>query len=145
MSYWYNWFSWWWAHGRSKQVQNWNKHTRKWTVHQVGYLRELYRDMSRYVGDRLLCRFGWNFMQFHPNLHNRRSPTKSDIYQMSYWYNWLSWWWAHGCSKHVENLTKHIRKKLCIKLVIYKDYTDMHGQQNIKLILLHSILRQYFF
>jgi hypothetical protein len=26
--------------------------------------------MSLYVGDRLLCRFG-----FHPNLHNRRSPT----------------------------------------------------------------------
>jgi len=23
-------------------------------------------------------------------------------------------------------------KKLCIKLVIYKDYTEMHGQQNIK-------------
>jgi len=24
-----------------------------------------------------------------------------DIYQMMYWYNWLSWWWAQGCSKHV--------------------------------------------
>jgi hypothetical protein len=23
-------------------------------------------------------------------------------------------------------------KELCVKLVIYKDYTDMHGQQNIK-------------
>jgi hypothetical protein len=22
--------------------------------------------------------------------------------------------------------------ELCVKLVIYKDYTDMHGQQNIK-------------
>ena len=23
-------------------------------------------------------------------------------------------------------------KELCVKLVIYKDYTEMHGQQNIK-------------
>jgi hypothetical protein len=36
-------------------------------------------------------------------LHTGRSPTHSDIYQMLYWYNWLSWWWAQGCSKHVES------------------------------------------
>jgi hypothetical protein len=30
-----------------------------------------------------------------------------------YWYNWFSWWWARGCSKHVENWNKHIRKKNC--------------------------------
>jgi len=52
--------------------------------------------MSLFVGDCLLCRFG-----FHPNLHTIRSPTYSDIYQMSYWYNRFSWWWAHVCSKHV--------------------------------------------
>jgi hypothetical protein len=23
-------------------------------------------------------------------------------------------------------------KELCVRLVIYKDYTEMHGQQNIK-------------
>ena len=28
---------------------------------------------------------------------------QSDIYQMLYWYNSFSWWWARGCSKHVEN------------------------------------------
>jgi hypothetical protein len=27
--YWYNWFSWWWALGRSKHVQKWNKHIKK--------------------------------------------------------------------------------------------------------------------
>jgi len=27
--------------------------------------------------------------------------TQSDIYQMMYWYNWFSWWWALGCSKHI--------------------------------------------
>ena len=26
-------------------------------------------------------------------------------------------------------------KELCVNLVIYKDYTEMHGQQNIKLTL----------
>ena len=44
-----------------------------------------------------------------------------DIYQMSYWYNWLSWWWAHGCSKHVENWNKQIQQKDCVRFVIYKN------------------------
>ena len=35
---------------------------------------------------------------------------------MMYWYNWFSWWWALGCSKHVEKWNKHIKK--CVKLVI---------------------------
>jgi len=39
-----------------------------------------------------------------------RSPKKSDIYQKSYWYNWLFWWWALGCSKHVENWNKYKEK-----------------------------------
>ena len=43
------------------------------------------------------------------DLHNRRPPTQSDIYQMMYWYNWFSWWWALGCSKHVEKWNKHIK------------------------------------
>jgi len=38
------------------------------------------------------------------------SPTQSDIYQMLYWYNWLSWWWTRGCSKHVDNWNKYIAK-----------------------------------
>ena len=37
--------------------------------------------MSLCVGDRLVCRSGRNFL---PDLHTRRSPTQSDIYQMSY-------------------------------------------------------------
>jgi len=37
--------------------------------------------MSLYVGDRAVCRFGWNWNQSHPNLHTTRSPTYSDIYQ----------------------------------------------------------------
>jgi len=37
--------------------------------------------------------------------------------------------------KHVENRNKHTlkRKEVCVKLVIYKDYTEMlHGHQNMK-------------
>jgi len=31
-------------------------------------------------------------------------------------------------------------KEMCIKLVIYKDYTEMHGQQNLKLHSVKSVL-----
>ena len=48
--------------------------------------------------------------------HTRQSPKQSDIYQMMYWYNWFSWWWALCCSKHVEKWNKHIKKY--VKLVI---------------------------
>jgi hypothetical protein len=51
------------------------------------------------------------------DLHTKRSPTESDIYQRLYWYNWFSWWWARGCSKHVENWNKYVEKELCVKLV----------------------------
>jgi hypothetical protein len=47
-----------------------------------------------------------------PDLHTKRSPAQSDMYQM-YWYNWFSWWWAWGYSKYVENWNKHKRKKNC--------------------------------
>jgi hypothetical protein len=40
----------------------------------------------------------------------RQSPTQGDIYQMMYWYNWFFWWWALGCSKHVEKWNKYIEK-----------------------------------
>jgi hypothetical protein len=66
--------------------------------------------------------------------HTARSHTQCDIYHMLYWYNWFSWWWAWGCSKHVENWNKCIRKELCIKLFISQKYTEIHGQQNIKFL-----------
>jgi len=58
--------------------------------------------MSIYVGDRVVCRFRWNCMAVPSK------PLWSDIYQRLYWYNWLSWWWALGCSKHTENWNKQI-------------------------------------
>jgi hypothetical protein len=60
--------------------------------------------MSLCVGDRLVYR--------SEDLHTRRSATQSDTYQMLYWYNWFSWWWARVCSKHVENWNKIYRKIL---------------------------------
>ena len=51
------------------------------------------------------------WVELHSSLHTRGSPVQSDIYQMSYWYNWLSWWWAHGCLKHVEDWHKHTEKR----------------------------------
>ena len=99
--------------------------------------------MSLYVGDRVVYRFRW--IDFHLNLYTTRSPTYSDIYQRSYWYNWLSWWWALGCSKHVENWNKQIyEKELCVKLVIYKDSNKIHGQQNIKSIFFYVLLTLQF-
>ena len=53
--------------------------------------------VSLCVGDRPVCRSDTG-----------RSPIQSDMYQMLYWYNWLSWWWTQGCSKHVENRNKCI-------------------------------------
>jgi hypothetical protein len=44
--------------------------------------------------------------------NTRRSPTQSDTYQMLYWYNWFSWRWARGCSKHVQNWSKHTEKRI---------------------------------
>jgi len=31
-----------------------------------------------------------------------------------------------------------MKKELCFKFVIYKDYTEMHGQQNIKINILFA-------
>jgi len=65
------------------------------------------------------------------DLHTTRPPTHSDIYQMMYWYNWFSWWWALDCSKNVEKWNKHMKK--CIKLVINTNSTEKHGQRKYKI------------
>jgi hypothetical protein len=79
----------------------------------------------------LVCRSGRNRTQFLPDLLTRRSPTQTDIYQ-TYWYNCFSWWWARGCSKHVENWNKYISTVFCVMFVTCQNYIEMHGRQNIK-------------
>jgi hypothetical protein len=92
--------------------------------------------VSLCVGVCLVCRSG-------RNLHTRRSPTQSDVHQMLYWYNWFSWWWAWGCSKHVENWNKRIEKELCVKLVIYKKdkiyLIGLNSEQNILFVFCQYI------
>jgi hypothetical protein len=51
--------------------------------------------VSLYVGDCLLC---WSLRTGIPDSHLHRVI---HTYQMMYWYNWFSWWWALGYSKHV--------------------------------------------
>jgi hypothetical protein len=87
----------------------------------------------------ILCRWPSSIQvgKFLPDLYTRRPLTQNDIYQMLYRYNWFSWWWARGCSKHVENWNKLTRKKNCapswsFTIELYRDA----GQQNI-------IKRQY--
>ena len=66
-----------------------------------------------------LCRWPFRVQvgKFLFYLHTKRSPTQSDIYQMLYWYNWFSCWWARGFSKHVENWNKHVEMYWkCLKL-----------------------------
>ena len=68
--------------------------------------------MSLCVGDRSVC---WS------------EGSLPDIYQMLYWYNWFSWWWARGCSKHVENWNKHIEKNYASSWSFTKNHNKMHG------------------
>jgi hypothetical protein len=35
-------------------------------------------------------------------------------------------------ARNMYRIEINIHKKSCVKLVIYKDYTEMHGQQNTK-------------
>jgi len=40
---------------------------------------------------------------------------------------------GHMAARNVQIIEINIHEKeLCVKLVIYKDYSEMHGQQNIK-------------
>ena len=60
--------------------------------------------MSLCVDDRLVWRLVWT------KLHTRRSSKQSDIYQISHWYNWFSWWCARDFPKHVQNRNKYTWK-----------------------------------
>ena len=73
-----------------------------------------------------------SLFRFLSDLHTRRSLTQSDIYQMLYWYNSFSWWWARVCSKHVEYWNKYTGKNCASSWSFTKNHNKMHGQQNIK-------------
>ena len=62
------------------------------------------------------------------------------MYQYDIWYVTLYRWpfgvqvWMKLREQSHPNLyrNKHTQKKMCVKLVIYKDCTEMHGQQTNK-------------
>ena len=99
--------------------------------------------ISLCVGGRLVCRSEKNSLTCIPDGHLYRVI---DIYRMMYWYNWFSWWWALGCSKHVEKWNKHIKKH--VKLVIntnnsrccrYGKLNPCLSTENIKVIRLSRL------
>ena len=108
------------------------------------YVQSLLLTNLRHTSFSYICLFQFSTCFEERRSHHQESPLYlyylwymsfyvGDIYQRSYWYNWLSWWWALGRSKHVENWNKQIQEKeLCIKLVINKDCNKMHGQQKKK-------------
>jgi hypothetical protein len=65
------------------------------------------------------------------DMHTKRSPTQSDIYQM-YWHNLFSWWCERGCSKHVQNWNKHIENNCASSWSLTKNHSKLNGQQNKK-------------
>ena len=82
---------------------------------------------------------------YNAGMHTRRSPTDSDIYQMLYWYNWFSWWWARGCSKHVENWNKHMRKRNCASsLLRIRISWFLSHLQNVAPVFLYIIYHKTF-
>ena len=68
------------------------------------------------------------------DLNTKRSPTQSDTYQRLFWYNLFSWWWARGCSKHVENWNKYIEKNCA------SSWSFTKNQKNIRLLMAFSRL-----
>jgi len=52
---------------------------------------------------------------------------------VSHRYSKFSWWWVHGCPKHVEKRNKYTKQNCTPSWVYLQDCTRMHAQQNIKL------------
>jgi hypothetical protein len=73
---------------------------------------------------------------FYSALHTRQSSIWNDKYRVSHRYGNFPWWWAHSCPKHVEKSNKHIKKKLCTKLVLFTrvNYVWFSFMQNTKIM-----------
>jgi hypothetical protein len=85
------------------------------------------------------------------DLHTRQPPTRSGIYQMMYWYDWFSWWWALGCLKRVEKWNKHIKESVssCLLTRIVPRCTvnkikDMKLFLVLKTFLHHVVFYNYY-
>jgi hypothetical protein len=75
---------------------------------------------------------GFDETQAHPNQHTKRSSIQSE-YTRCRIDTIHSPGDGHVAARNMSRIEINIHEKeLCVKLVIYKDYTEMHGQQNIK-------------
>ena len=101
-------FSWWWARGCHKHVENINKHTWKTIVHQVGYLQRLYRN-ARSTEHKINHLIVWDHM--FPSVVKKYHMT-DDQYKLF----WLT------CV--VEELL-HLHPLLHFHIHIYHQSTDM--------------------
>jgi hypothetical protein len=64
--------------------------------------------MSLDVGDRLVCGFGWSFIQTCIPDGHQHTVTYPDVVLIQL----ILLISAQGCSKHVENWNKHMRKRI---------------------------------
>jgi hypothetical protein len=85
------------------------------------------------VDDRLVCSFGWRSIQTCiPDGHlHRVTYTRCRIDTIDSPDD------EHVGARNMQRIEINIyEKELCIKLVIYKNYTEMLGQKNIKFVTL---------
>jgi hypothetical protein len=95
--------------------------------------------MSLYVGDRLVCRFGWNCRSIqtctldgHLLVH-RVTYTRYRINTIDSPDD------EHRGARNISRIRINIyEKELCVKLVINKNLTEMHGQRNIKVLEIYK-------
>ena len=89
--------------------------------------------MSLSIDDRLVCSFGW--------VSSKPAQPNGRLYRLTYARCRIDTINSpddgHMAAQNMKKIEINVHEnELCVKLVIYKDYTDIHGQQNIKLHLL---------
>jgi hypothetical protein len=87
------------------------------------------RYVSLCVGEHLVCSSGWNFPtcildgHLHRLTHTRCCIDTIDSPDDE-----------HEIVRNMQRIEIKVEEEeLCVRLVIYKNYTEMHGQQNIKI------------
>ena len=76
---------------------------------------------------------GWSFT---PIITPDATHTEWQI-PASHRYSNFSWWWAHGCRKHVEKRNKYTKQNCAPSWIYFQDGARMHGQQNIQFYLVN--------
>ena len=81
--------------------------------------------------------YGWRLVCRSDSIQpaDQTPPTKSDKYQCRIDTVIFSWWWAHGCPKHVEKRNEYIKQNCARSWTYLRNYTGLYGQQNIGTLL----------